>query len=339
LQPFTRATARLIESGSVRPGSRASVCGMPRLLIVGELDQVRTLLDLLPGGEYSVTLVPDVDAALDLPAPPGDPALLLTPVPDTAAVEAAMVHDRWAWLAWNRADDPAATNAAYEQGALAVLPARLTREGLASALRTAFARAQDHRRPAIRLTRGEGRFERGARIHIAEDDVLVVETGIVATTVLHDDGAEVLTALHGPGSVVIGHPEDSCCLQIHAHTTVRAIVQGWAHIAGTPRFAERLRARVRRMEAWAAVQARPHLQDRVIGLLSLLAESFGEPRGAGVCIDVRLTHGQVAAAIGATRATVTRVIGKLRAEGVLDTEGDGQQERFVLHVVERHVHH
>lgn len=310
---------------------------MPRLVLVGELDQMRPLLALVPDGEYAVMLVPDAAAARGLQALPGDATVLLTPLP--AATTTDTPRAPWPWLAWNRADDPAQTNAAYEHGALAVLPARLTREGLGSALRTAFTRAQDPRAAATRLPRGEGRFARGARIHVAEDDVLVVETGIVATTVLHEDGAEVLTALHGPGSIVIGHPADSCCLQIHAHTEVRAIVQGWAHIAGTPRFAERLRARVRRMEAWAAVQARAHLQDRLIGLLSLLAESFGEPRGDGVLVEVRLTHGQLAAAIGATRATVTRLIGRLRAEGVLDTDGEGQQERFILHVVERHVHH
>jgi len=162
----------------------------------------------------------------------------------------------------------------------------------------------------------------------------VVEAGIVATTVIHEDGAEVLTALHGPGAIVIGHPEDSCCLQNHARTDVR----GWAHVAATPRFADRLRTRVRQLEAWAAVQARPHLQDRLIGLLSLLAETFGEPTPTGVRVAVSLTHGQLAAAIGATRATVTRLIGRLRSGGVLSLEGESGREHFVLHFVERHHH-
>jgi len=36
---------------------------MPRLVLVGELDQVRPLLDLVPDGEFAVTLVPDAAAA------------------------------------------------------------------------------------------------------------------------------------------------------------------------------------------------------------------------------------------------------------------------------------
>lgn len=309
---------------------------MPRLVLVGDLQTTRPLIDLLPGGEYSVTLVPDVASMHDIPAPPND-ALLMLATLSTHGV--TVPPDRpWPWLAWNQGDDQRLANDAYAGGALAVLPSRLTRESLASALRTAFARARDHRPPAIRLVRGEGRFNRGSRIQVAEDDILVVETGIVATTVLHEDGAEVLIALHGPGALVIGHPHDSCCLQLHAHTDVRAIVKPWSHMSGTPRFGERLRARVRHLEAWAAVQARPHLHDRLVGLLSLLAEDFGQPSSDGARIDVRLTHGHLASAIGATRATVTRLIGRLRADGILSVEGDGAHERFVLRVVERHIH-
>jgi hypothetical protein len=60
-----------------------------------------------------------------------------------------------------------------------------------------------------------------------------------------------------------------------------------------------------------------HATDRLFGYLSLLVEEFGEPD-----TDERyrrlpflLTHHQLASAIGATRVTVTRLLGELRDRG------------------------
>jgi CRP/FNR family transcriptional regulator len=68
----------------------------------------------------------------------------------------------------------------------------------------------------------------------------------------------------------------------------------------------------------------------VLGILSLLTEQFGVSHPDGVLIDVRLTHAQLAAAVGANRTTITRVLGELRAAGKLSSKGAGRQERFVL---------
>lgn len=47
-------------------------------------------------------------------------------------------------------------------------------------------------------------------------------------------------------------------------------------------------------------------------------------------IDVRITHAQLASAVGATRATVTRRIGLLRRRGLLVVTGSGAGERYCL---------
>jgi hypothetical protein len=318
---------------------------MSRLLLVGTLDDTRPLLDLLPDGDYAVTLAPHADAVADLLLL-GDASRLILVALDSGTLErsggwADADGRRIPWIGWNVRDDQTLSVNAYERGALAVLPGHLTRDALGGALRTAFARAHgDARAPGARAGHGAGRYSRGARIALDERDVLVVEHGIVATAVLHGDGSEALVGLTGAGDVIVGHPHDSCCLQLYAHTDARVVVQPWAHAAATPRFkvSERLRLRLRRVEAWAAVQARPHLDDRVTGLLSLLAEQFGEPGDGGMRVDVRLTHQQLAAATGTTRATLTRIVGRLRRQQVLHTEGEGADERFVLRVVERHAH-
>lgn len=315
---------------------------MPLLLLVGALDDTRPLLDLLGDGDYAVTMARSLDTA-GLPVT-RQPSLCLV----VATLEDVVKEPRRpgggdsrlppSWIGWNRRDRNDLAVEAYERGALAVLPGRITRDALQGALRTAFARLHGSEVGWRRASRGAGTYDRGERILLDERDVLVVERGIVATTVLHEDGTEVLVGLAGPGEVVVGHPHDACCLELHAHTDARVVVQPWEHASTTPRFAERLRGRLRWSEAWAAMQARPHLEDRVLGLLSLLAEAFGEPHPAGTRVNVRMTHAQLAAALGATRATITRLIGRLRRHGALTTEGLGAEERFILRVLERHTH-
>jgi CRP-like cAMP-binding protein len=97
-----------------------------------------------------------------------------------------------------------------------------------------------------------------------------------------------------------------------------------------PNFAERLRDRIRVLEGWSAMQAHPHLDQRIISVLTMLAEQFGVLHAHGLLIDVRITHAQLATAVGATRSTVTRLLSDLRTRGNLTTVGRGENERYCL---------
>lgn len=311
---------------------------MFRLVFIGDPQDSRALLDVLPDGDFSVTIASETEAALDAIATPPQTIVLAAlnggiPLPRLLNTTLSVP-----WLAWNRLEDTALSVAAYERGALAVLPASVSTAGLERALRAAVARAMQPHSTRRFGTHGVATHARGTRIDLHDDEVLVVEDGIIATTVLHDDGTEVLVGLSGAGQILLGHPHDSCCLQLRAHTDARVVVQPWSHVIATPKFAEKLRARVRYMEAWASIQARPRLDDRLVGLLSLLAEQFGHAHQHGTLVDVRATHAQLATAVGATRATITRVFGRLRRQRLVFTDGDGLHERFVLGVVE-HLHH
>jgi CRP-like cAMP-binding protein len=63
--------------------------------------------------------------------------------------------------------------------------------------------------------------------------------------------------------------------------------------------------------------------DRLLAFLTLLIEDHGEPSEEGYYLPWVLTHAQIASAIGATRVTVTRSIGKLRQKGLIRVHGDG----------------
>ncbi len=160
-------------------------------------------------------------------------------------------------------------------------------------------------------------YQTGERILLDPDSVLEVLEGVVALAMIHEDGTEVLLGLYGPGQVLAGHPEDACGIQLSAQTGTAVRIQPWAEAARQPGFADRLRDRLRSMEAWAAMQARPQIEQRLLGILSLLAEQFGRPSSKGMAIEILVTQSQLASAVGATRTTVTRLLGGLRRRGLL----------------------
>ena len=239
---------------------------------------------------------------------------------------AALAHERGLpWIGWNVADDPAQALAAYQAGARLVLPAALDDTILLQAAELVF--PPTTRLPVLAV--GERQYRRGQFILLEDDAVLEVRTGVVRLTVLHEDGTEVLLGFHGPGQLVVAHPNDSCCVQLIAHTATTVVVRRWeALAAGT--LARCLRERVLQLEAWAAMQARPYLDQRLLGVLSLLAEQFGRPHPLGTLIDLRITHAELAAAVGAARPTVTRTLGDLRTRGFITWLGRGATERFCL---------
>jgi hypothetical protein len=238
------------------------------------------------------------------------------------------------WLAWLRADDPALTLAAYQAGARVVFPPDMPPSLLAQAI---FSLENKPTGPERQLSRRH--IRRGDPVFLEPDSVLIIHEGVLATMMIHGDGAEVLLGLTGAGQILVAHPDDECFIQVLAHTPAVVSFQSWVQAAVEPGFAEKLRARLQRMEAWAAMQARPYLDQRVLGILSLLAEQFGVLHPDGTLIDLRLTHAQLATTVGATRTTITRVLGELRAAGKLSSDGIGQGERFILCQGVKPAHH
>lgn len=73
---------------------------------------------------------------------------------------------------------------------------------------------------------------------------------------------------------------------------------------------------------WLSTLGQRKTIDRLLGFLTLLIEEFGEPTPSGYCLPFPLTHAQIGSAIGSTRVTVTRLMGKLRQKGLISTQGD-----------------
>jgi CRP-like cAMP-binding protein len=73
---------------------------------------------------------------------------------------------------------------------------------------------------------------------------------------------------------------------------------------------------------WLSTLGQRRTIDRLFGFLTLLIEEFGEPCEEGYCLPFPLTHAQIGSAIGSTRVTVTRLMGKLRQRRLIGTQGD-----------------
>ena len=294
--------------------------------VVGDGVEAWTLARQLDAGGIAVSLHPSAASLAAQPPPRSTPMLaVLSELEAVAALEPAFPQVEAGWVGWDLTADPRVALAAYRRGARAVVPGSADVTVLTSVLTTLPASAPSAAPPERRRT-----HRRGDRIALSEHHVLTVVSGVLALGVLHDDGTDVLLGLSGPGDLVVGHPEDRCCLQLTAHTDAAVEVLPWSEATRAADFAARIRTRLRGMEAWSAAQARPHLRHRLTGVLELLAEQFGVPHGKAVVIDVRLTHGQLASTVGATRATVTRLLAQLKRRHRVSAVRRGPDERLCL---------
>jgi CRP-like cAMP-binding protein len=117
-------------------------------------------------------------------------------------------------------------------------------------------------------------------------------------------------------------------LQSFAHvdqTTVLWLY--WSDLDNWPHFRREVldafRYQHQRKLLWLSTLGQRRTIDRLLGFLTLLIEEFGEPYEAGYYLPWTLTHAQIGSAIGSTRVTVTRLMGKLRQRQLIHIHKDG----------------
>ena len=74
---------------------------------------------------------------------------------------------------------------------------------------------------------------------------------------------------------------------------------------------------------WLSALGQRRTIDRLTSFLTLLIEEYGqEDEEQRYCLPYNLTHAQIGSAIGSTRVTVTRLMGKLRRQGIISVKED-----------------
>jgi len=169
-------------------------------------------------------------------------------------------------------------------------------------------------------------FRSGQEISMRSDEVWVVIRGVVQLGTFYDTGDEALLGLACP-SMPFGLPL-TLIRPYHASALTDADVMRltWTELDQSPVLAQgifqHMARRLRQTEAVLAMVGYRRVEDRLRHLLLLLKREVGHPVQEGTRLGVRLTHQQLANAIGTTRVTVTRLISQLREENWLTIDGD-----------------
>lgn len=175
-------------------------------------------------------------------------------------------------------------------------------------------------------TRSAERGEVLWRAGDAGDTVVIVRSGVV---MLRRDLAEHSVTLDvcGRGAFLglAAGPRDHEAVVHDAGTLLvvpRTSFDAWLvdHPRVCPAVVGLAADQARRLGARLALVSMHGAKARLAMLLLDLAERFGVRDSRGVIVDVRLTHREMAALIGATRETVSVAIVDLRNAGVVETE-------------------
>lgn len=121
--------------------------------------------------------------------------------------------------------------------------------------------------------------------------------------------------------------QSSFSLQAYAHVDdTRVIWLYWNDLENWPDFRqvvyEAFRHQHQRKLLWLSALGQRKTIDRLASFLTLLVEEYGNADRENYCLPYSLTHAQIGSAIGSTRVTVTRLMGKLRRQGLISLDRD-----------------
>jgi CRP-like cAMP-binding protein len=171
----------------------------------------------------------------------------------------------------------------------------------------------------------------GSQVPLLRHSIWLVVRGMVKLGALTIHGDELLLGLAGPNEP-FGEPlTDVEAFEARTLCDTDLLCLSMDEVRSNPTLSlallEAVSRRYRQSQALLALMGLRRVEERVRGFLELLALDYGQNCDEGLRLDLRLTHQEVASALGTTRVTVTRVIGLLRQEGWLQLDG---QRRLVI---------
>lgn len=184
---------------------------------------------------------------------------------------------------------------------------------------------------AINARFRERGYAAGDLIYVAGDEatrLYVVAVGKVKLMRHTLAGQDVVLDVLAPGEhfgaiAALGEPEHAdtaqaltpCCILEIAAEDFQAIMRRYPTVALTAldRVAARLKAA---HEQIRQLSAQP-VESRIAATLLKLAEKLGEPHDGALLIQAPLSREDLAAMTGATVETVSRIMSRLRAEGII----------------------
>lgn len=160
-------------------------------------------------------------------------------------------------------------------------------------------------------------FTRRSFLPTAQDFLWKIETGVVRTLTLLEDGTSVALGLWGADDIVGRVLSKANPYQIECLTPVQATIvpkQDWYEV--TEAMISHIQQSGELMEILHCRQAEASL----LRLFAWLAQRFGQQTKQGKRIDLRLTHQDIAELTGLTRVTVTRILKNLENQGLIQRQ-------------------
>jgi CRP-like cAMP-binding protein len=151
-------------------------------------------------------------------------------------------------------------------------------------------------------------FERRCSIFLKKDCVWQINSGVVRTSTVLENGTIVSLGLWGKGDIVSSILSKSEPYQVECLSEVRATL---IPLNQYPKIEEALIDRIQQLQEFMQIlYARP-VEVSVFKFLSWVAKKFGRQTDRGQLIELHLTHQEIAEILGITRVTVTRSLKQL----------------------------
>ncbi len=164
-------------------------------------------------------------------------------------------------------------------------------------------------------------FARRSFLPLRQDSVWLLQTGVVRTLTVLEDGTAVTLGLWGTGDIV-GTLSQVDPYQIEI-TPVEATL---IHKQNLPEVTEAMVLHIQRSEQFIEILHYKQADAKLLQLFGWLAKRFGYQVQTGQRIDLRLTHQDIANLIGLTRVTVTRLLKSFERQGIIQR----QERQFIV---------
>ena len=179
-------------------------------------------------------------------------------------------------------------------------------------------------------------IDRGKTIFFPGDPaerVYLLRRGAVRLSRVYESGEEITVALlrenslFGVLSLLTGQRSDRFYhaiaftrveLLMAPATSVRRAIEQDASVGLL--LLQGLSSRILQTETMIETLTHRDMSSRLVSFLLVLCRDFGVPSNEGITIDLRLSHQAIAEAIGSTRVTITRLLGDLRNDGLVQID-------------------
>lgn len=175
-------------------------------------------------------------------------------------------------------------------------------------------------------------YDKSEQIPLVDEGVWQVYRGTTQLSQLSISGEEILLGWAQPSAFFGLWFTHLDSYQAKALSEVYLKWYSLSEIDSSPQLAhmvlQQVTRRLRQTEALLAIAGLKRVEERLLQLLGLLKQEMGQSINEGTRLTVRLTHQNMANAIGTTRVTVTRLLGDFQKQGLISLDSD---RHFIIH--------